>query len=159
MIKRRIFAILKYIMVIIIVIYLGVLLVQTGDSSRSFEQVAASLEFQLAQSELEEVGEIGFRNAYGLQMDEFEGVLMYAAPFRFSADEVLLLRLNHAAAVHDVRQIIEERIEERRNDFGDYAPEQTFLLEQASIVVRGTYIFVAIGEDAAIYTQLFLDSL
>ena len=159
MIVEKASGVAKYIIFGLIIVFIIIMLVFTGGSSRPFYQVAEPLANRLALSGLEAEDDMGFRQAFGYQMSDFSGVLFYTAPFRFSAEEVLLIQVHSSSQVNEVRRSIETRLEQRRGDFGDYAPEQTFLLDNATIIIRGTFIFVAVSDDAGDYARLFLDSL
>jgi len=54
---------------------------------------------------------------------------------------------------------VERRIEQRRNDFDGYAPEQVQLLENAQVLVRGRFVFMAVSPDAEQYRTAFVKSL
>ena len=151
--------IMKYTVVAMIVAYIVVLVINLGGSSKPFEVVAASVQAGIHTENLGRADDQRFRRNYGYNVADFDGVLLYASQFRLSAEEVLLIKVKSTSQVNEVRQVIEERLQSRRQDFDGYAPEQVQLIDQAQLVVRGNYIFLAVGQNADEYRKLFLNSL
>ena len=58
-----------------------------------------------------------------------------------------------------IRDAIETRLESRKTDFAEYAPKQAMMIEQAVILVRGKYVFMAVSPDAQEYAAVFTKSL
>ena len=59
----------------------------------------------------------------------------------------------------ELENAIEKRIEERKNVFDGYAPEQVKMLKEAQKSVRGTYVFLAISPDSNRYREAFTKAL
>ena len=58
-----------------------------------------------------------------------------------------------------VKEAVEKRLANRKNDFEGYAPKEVQLLEQSQLTVRGKFLFVAIAARAAEYKDTFAKSL
>ena len=76
-----------------------------------------------------------------------------------SAEEVLLIEVKSEKQVQEVRDAINERLESRKDAFEEYDSEQVKLLEDAQLLVRGKYIFMAVSPDAEVYATIFTKSL
>ena len=90
---------------------------------------------------------------------DYEGVLFYTSEFSMSAKEVLLVKVKNEHQIEQVKNAIEARLEDRKNSFEGYEPEQVQLLNEAAYVVRGNYIFLAVSPDAEAYRQALERSL
>ena len=151
--------ILKFGMAFLILVYIVLLLIYTSGSTKPFEEVASAVEEQLDQEALVKQDARALKRYYGLNSADYEGVMYYSAEFSISALEVLLVEVNTDQQVQEVRDAVEERLENRRNTFEGYAPEQAQLIEQAQILVRGRFIFLAVSPDAESYAAAFTNSL
>ena len=83
----------------------------------------------------------------------------YSSDASISVEEVLLIEAKNEAQTAEIREAVERRIEQRRNDFDGYAPEQVQLLENAQVLVRGRFVFMAVSPDAEQYRTAFVKSL
>lgn len=151
--------ILKYTVTALILAYVVVLMIFASGSTKSFEEVAASLEASLTSENLQKADAQGLKRYYGLNGADYEGVLLYTAKSSMSAEEILLVRTKSESQSQDVREAVEKRLENRKNDFDGYAPEQVQLLESAELSVRGNFVFLAVSPDAGKYKAVFSKSL
>ena len=95
----------------------------------------------------------------GLNAADYAGTAYYSAESTISASEVLLIRIKSDDQIKEITDAIDKRIESRKNDFGDYLPEQAGLLDNAKQSVRGAYVFYAVSPDADAYLKAFNSSL
>lgn len=151
--------ILKYVAAAAIIGYIALLLFYTGGSTKSFDEVRSVVEASLNTENLTEQGSQALKRYYGLNSEEYEGVMYYSSEFSISAEEVLLIRVKDESQVQQVRDAVEGRISDRLNDFEGFAPEEVQLLEEAQLLVRGKYIFLAIAPEAEVYADVFVTSL
>jgi len=159
MIGERMLDVCKYSLLLLVLLYLIFIVIPTGGSARVFEEVSEPIAIRVREEGLEPVSPQGFQQAYGIHRDDLEGVMLYVNGFRFSAEEVLLIQVSSLNQVDEVRDKIEQRIAKRLQEFGNHLPEQVAFLEEARIVVRGTYIFLAIGPNAEEFITIFLNNL
>jgi len=149
----------KIITTVLLISYIIILLVHLSGSNRSFEEVSAPLIRTLENTDLVEVNGQGFRNFYGVNPAELEGVVMFTSTFSLSAEEVLLIQVRHPEQINDLVRTIEESLIDRRKSFGEAAPEQVHYIDNAWLTVRGDYVFLAISPRATELRRIFLDSL
>ena len=157
--KNKVVTVGKYTATALLVFYIVVLMVTISGTNKSFEEVSGPLIRALEGTELVEVNGQGFRNFYGMDPAVLEGVMMFTNIFPLSAEEVLLIQVNHADQVNEVVQAIEERLATRRQSFGEAAPEEVQLIDNAQLTVRGDHIFLAVSPRATELRRIFLDSL
>lgn len=151
--------ILKWGAAFMILVYVVLLLIYTSGSTKPFDEVAAVVEAQLDKENLVRQDARALKRYYGLNSADYEGVMYYSAEFSISALEVLLIEAKTDQQVQEVRDAVEERLENRKNTFEGYAPEQAQLIRQAQIQVRGRFIFLAVSPDAEDYVAAFAKSL
>ena len=159
MVKERMLGLCKYPLLLLMLLYLIFFVMPTGGSARAFAEVSEPIAMRAREEGLETVSPQGFQQTYGIHRDDLEGVMLYVNGFRFSVEEVLLIQVSSSNQVDEVRDMIEHRIAERLQEFRNHLPEQAAFLEEARIVVRGTYIFLAIGPNAEEFITIFLKSL
>lgn len=152
-------AVLKYVAAAAIVGYVALLLLNISGSTKPFDEVKSAVENSLNTENLTEQGSQALKRYYGLNSEEYDGVLYYSSEFSISAEEVLLVCVKDDSQVQEVREAAEARIEDRLNDFEGYAPEEVQLLEEARLLVRGKYIFLAVAPEADVYADVFATSL
>lgn len=151
--------VLKCGMAFLILVYIALLLIYTSGSTKPFEEVSSAVEGLLDKENLVKQDARALKRYYGLNSADYEGFMYYSAEFSISALEVLLVEVKTDQQVQEVRDAVEERLESRRNTFEGYAPEQAQLIEQAQLLVRGRFIFLAVSPDAESYAAAFTNSL
>ena len=151
--------VMKYVALAAIIAFVVLLMLFMSGSSRPFDEVRADVGKSLAASGLKEQDSAAFRRNFGLNAADYAGVAYYSAESTISASEVLLIRIKSDDQIREITDAIDKRIESRKNDFGDYLPEQAGLLENAKQSVRGAYVFYAVSPDADAYLEAFNSSL
>lgn len=149
----------KWLLVALILAYLACLLWYTSGSTKPFEEVAEAVEQSLHTENLEKRDGQALKRYYGLNSADYAGVLYYSSEFSISAEEVLMIEANSENQVQEIRDTVEARLEGRKENFSDYAPEQAMMIERAAVIVRGRYVFVAVSPDAEQYAAVFRKSL
>lgn len=151
--------IMKYVVLILVLVFIVLLMLYASGSSRPFGEVEAGVSAALDKSVLTEQEPSAFKRNFGLNAADYGGVMYYSSEAAISAEEVLLVRVNSDDQIQQVTEAIEERVEAKKNDFDGYAPEQMKLLEDARQSVRGNYIFFAASSKADEYLEAFNRSL
>lgn len=151
--------ILKYCVLILIVAYIVVLMVFTSGSTKPFEKIEKAVENVLNTENIEKADVQGLKRYYGLNSADYDGVMLYTSIASMSAEEVLLIKVKDSAQVQSVKEAVQKRLENRKNDFEGYAPKEAKLIEQAQLSVRGNYIFLAVAPKAETYKDAFAKSL
>ncbi|MCD7867813.1 MAG: DUF4358 domain-containing protein, partial [Clostridiales bacterium] len=96
---------------------------------------------------------------YGLNVQDYDGVVLYAPEDNMDANELLLVRLADVSQSEDVEAAILERQQTQLNSFEGYAAEQTKLVQDYVLEIRGNYIFYMVGENVAQAQEAFLSCL
>ena len=148
-----------YIILGLIIAFVVVLMMFMSGSNRPFEEVQSEVEKSFDASELKEQDSAAIKRNFGLNAADYAGTAYYSAESTISASEVLLIRIKSDDQIKEITDAIDKRIESRKNDFGDYLPEQAGLLDNAKQSVRGAYVFYAVSPDADAYLKAFNNSL
>lgn len=158
-VKRYGFLTLRYVITVLLLIYIILLALFGGGSTRSFDEVANAISSAMTDQTMEEVDELGFKRRFGMNATEFDGVLMYANQFRLSADEVLLVKASSYQQLEELQARIETRMASRQQDFQGFSQEQAYHIEHAVITVRGLFLYLGVGPNAVELNRVFLDAL
>lgn len=151
--------ILKYVVSAMIIAYITVLMIFTSGSTKPFDKIEKAVESSLDTENLKKADVQGLKRYYGLNGADYDGVMLYSSEKSMSTEEVLLIKVKNEGQMQRVKDAVQKRIENRKNDFEGYAPEQVKLLEQAQLSVRGKYLFLAIAPKAEAYKDAFANSL
>lgn len=151
--------IMKYVVLLLTVVYIVLLMLYASGSSRPFEEVGAEVAAALDAEVLSEQDAARLKRNFGLNAADFDGVMYYASESNVSAEEVLLIKVSRDSQVRQVTAALERRLASRENDFEGYAPEQERMLKDAVQSVRGSYVFFAVSPDAGEYLSAFNRSL
>ena len=140
--KLKIASVMKYVVFLMIVVFVVLMLLYASGSSRPFSEVSEAVSASLDTENLTEQDDTAFKRNFGLNAADYDGV-----------------RVADSSQVQEVTSAIEKRIDSRRNDFEGYAPEEVKLLDDAVQSVRGNYIFFASAPKAGEYLSVFSSSL
>ncbi len=151
--------VMKYVMAALLIGYVVLVLIVTGGSSKSFEEVSGGVEASLNSKNLTRQSGQALKRYYGLNSADYKGAMLYSSDASISVEEVLVIEAKNEAQTAEIREAVERRIEKRRNDFDGYAPEQVQLLDKAQILVRGRFVFMAVSPNADRYRTAFVKSL
>lgn len=157
--KRDILNILRYILLLILVIYITLLFLAKGGSSASFEQVSEAVKKSADLSKMQEADSRRFRQFYGLNENDFENVMCYYTSQTMEVEELLLIKAKTAGDAEEAKEAVEARVQTQIKNFEGYGASQVKLLKNAVIKVRGDYVFMAVSPDAEKLAKAFKKSL
>jgi len=157
--RIRFVSVAKYVVLVAIFVYVIMLFVFISGTTRPFEEVTNGIRPAMGGTDLVEINGQGFRRIYGINPATLGGVMMFASEFRLSAEEVLVILVYDQDQIEPIRQTIEERLANQRQEFVDYNEDQVELIDNAQLVIRGNYIFFAVSERAKELRDIFLSSL
>ena len=149
----------KYVVMAVIIVYIVLLMIYASGSTRSFNEIEKAVESVLDTDNLKKAEGQGLKRYYGLNSADYEGVMLYTSESSMSAEEVLLIKVKNEGQRKRVKEAVEKRLANRKNDFEGYAPKEVQLLEQSQLTVRGKFLFLAIAPRAAEYKDTFAKSL
>ncbi len=133
--------------------------VNNPSSQTPIEEVKEATIANLDMSSLEEAPNRIFKRNYGLNANDYEGVVYYTGVNSLDVDEILIIRLADDAQSEELTTAINDRLETLKNSFENYGVDQYALLNASILDVQGNYLLYVVHPDAVIADQGFRDSL
>ncbi len=99
------------------------------------------------------------KKQFTFNAEEFDSFVYYKSDDVMNVRELLIIKVKEAEQIGAVVKEIEKVLENKKNLFESYAPEQSALLEKAIIETEQNFIFYAVGEDVAPAYSAFVNSL
>lgn len=160
-IQRHIFLyrVIRYGLILFLIVMAIILLTGNRESSASFESVSSKVQASITSDLMQESPVRYLKKNFGLDPADYDGVLIYTPSTNMHANEVLLVKLKSTAQADMVEQAIRERIDSQIHIFEGYAPEETALLQNAVVDVRGNYILYVTDSQADSIDEVFRNSL
>ena len=140
--------ILKSVMVIFLVVYLGRLYVSDYAADVSMDKISAALEQVSGVTDLSEPGVSGLRRFYQIDENDIDSYFFRKAASPMSVDEVLVVKANSSSEARAYLEAAQAHLESQKNIFEGYGTDQMALLGEASVEKRGAYVWYFCGENA-----------
>ena len=140
--------ILKSVMVIFLVVYLGRLYVSDYAADVSMDKISAALEQVSGVTDLSEPGVSGLRRFYQIDENDIDSYFFRKAASPMSVDEVLVVKANSSSEAGAYLEAAQAHLESQKNIFEGYGTDQMALLGEASVEKRGAYVWYFCGENA-----------
>ncbi|MEE1086613.1 MAG: DUF4358 domain-containing protein [Schaedlerella sp.] len=128
-------------------------------SDAEFDVVKAEVNKVSGFAEVPEAENRLIKRFYGLDPNEYEGIVLYAPQDDMAVEEMLLVKLKDISQQESVQAAIEKRLDTQLTSFEGYGAEQVAMLNKHVLSVEGNYIFYMVGENTQKAQKVFLDSL
>ena len=151
--------ILKSVMVIFLVVYLGRLYVSDYAADVSMDKISAALEQVSGVTDLSEPGVSGLRRFYQIDENDIDSYFFRKAASPTSVDEVLVVKANSSSEASAYLEAAQAHLESQKNIFEGYGTDQMALLGEASVEKRGAYVWYFCGENAQELRQALLSMI
>lgn len=151
--------ILKSVMVIFLVVYLGRLYVSDYAADVSMDKISAALEQVSGVTDLSEPGVSGLRRFYQIDENDIDSYFFRKAASPMSVDEVLVVKANSSSEASAYLEAAQAHLESQKNIFEGYGTDQMALLGEASVEKRGAYVWYFCGENAQELRQALLSMI
>ena len=151
--------ILKSVMVIFLVVYLGRLYVSDYAADISMDKISAALEQVSGVTDLSEPGVSGLRRFYQIDENDIDSYFFRKAASPMSVDEVLVVKANSSSEAGAYLEAAQAHLESQKNIFEGYGTDQMALLGEASVEKRGAYVWYFCGENAQELRQALLSMI
>lgn len=151
--------ILKSVMVIFLVVYLGRLYVSDYAADVSMDKISAALEQVSGVTDLSEPGVSGLRRFYQIDENDIDSYFFRKAASPMSVDEVLVVKANSSSEAGAYLEAAQAHLESQKNIFEGYGTDQMALLGKASVEKRGAYVWYFCGENAQELRQALLSMI
>lgn len=151
--------ILKSVMVIFLVVYLGRLYVSDYAADVSMDKISAALEQVSGVTDLSEPGVSGLRRFYQIDENDIDSYFFRKAASPMSVDEVLVVKANSSSEAGAYLEAAQAHLESQKNIFEGYGTDQMAFLGEASVEKRGAYVWYFCGENAQELRQALLSMI
>ena len=151
--------IIKSVMVIFLVVYLGCLYVSYYAADVSMDKISAALEQVSGVTDLSEPGVSGLRRFYQIDENDIDSYFFRKAASPMSVDEVLVVKANSSSEAGAYLEAAQAHLESQKNIFEGYGTDQMALLGEASVEKRGAYVWYFCGENAQELRQALLSMI
>lgn len=151
--------IIKSVMVIFLVVYLGRLYVSDYAADVSMDKISAALEQISGVTDLSEPGVSGLRRFYQIDENDIDSYFFRKAASPMSVDEVLVVKANSSSEAGAYLEAAQAHLESQKNIFEGYGTDQMALLGEASVEKRGAYVWYFCGENAQELRQALLSMI
>lgn len=151
--------IIKSVMVIFLIVYLGRLYVSDYAADVSMDKISAALEQVSGVTDLSEPGVSGLRRFYQIDENDIDSYFFRKAASPMSVDEVLVVKANSSSEAGAYLEAAQAHLESQKNIFEGYGTDQMALLGEASVEKRGAYVWYFCGENAQELRQALLSMI
>ena len=150
---------LKYACILAVLIFVVSLLYGEANSNANIEDVESAVVASMDVSGMEKASNRMIKRLYGLNANDYAGVVLYISTFNMDVEEILLVKLNDQSQAETVQAAAENRKETQLTNFDGYGVEQCQLLDDSILEVKGNYVFFVVSPNAKEAEKAFLSSL
>ncbi len=158
-VRIPILEIAKWLALVFVLLFLYLISAQGRESQTEFSVMTEAVTSAADLSSMQQADDQMIKRLYGLDPDEYEGVLLYYPTTNMGAEELLLVKLSDTTQQETVRAAMDNRIASQKASFDGYGVDQYEMLEQSVIEVRGNYMLLIVASDTAPVRQAFLNAL
>ncbi len=102
-----------------------------------------------------ECSTLKIKEVYGINKDECEGCVLYMAEDTMDVREILVIKASKESQTEIFKTSIEQRLEKQKQSFDGYGVEQTKLLNDSVIKIKGKYVMFVVNENAHEFENAF----
>lgn len=157
--KENWLSFIRYGMLVLLVVFIVALLGADKTSEAKIEAVEKAVEKEVPLTGMHSVQSQMVKRLYGLNVNDYEGVVLYISDSNMGAEELLIVKLADTSQAEAVESAVQTRIENQENSFEGYGVEQYQLLQEHVLDVEGNYVFFMVHKDAQKAQNAFLNSL
>lgn len=96
---------------------------------------------------------------YGLNLNDFEEVLIYVPANYMDVSELLVIKAKDPAQLDLIEEAVDTRNAMQLESFGGYGPEQVALLDNYEFKIIGNTLFYCVSPDASVLKDTFIKSM
>ncbi|MFQ8688443.1 MAG: DUF4358 domain-containing protein [Blautia sp.] len=157
--KENWLALIRGGMLILLLFFIVGLMGSDKTSKAEIATVEKAIEKQVPLTGMHSVQNQMLKRLYGLNGNDYEGVVLYISNSNMGAEELLVVKLSDTSQEDAVREAVETRVQNQENSFEGYGVEQYQLLQEHVLDVEGNYVFFMVHKEAAKAQSAFQDSL
>ena len=133
----------------LLVVFIAFLFIRaSGGTDKPMAEIAPPVLAELESAGLTEKTAIEAAKVFVYDRDKAAETVYSANESVMDVSEVLMIKLADSADAQEIKAAIEKRVEEQKNLYKSYAPQQYALLERCVIQVSGNTVFYCTAENA-----------
>ena len=156
---RKFLPYIKIILVVLLLVFIALDMKSDDISNAKIEDVEKAVVNAAGVSDMEKSSNRMIKRFYGLNPQDYDGAVLYAPKDNMDVHEIFIVKLTDVSQTEEVKAAIEERLDTQKKSFEGYGAEQTKLLNDHVLVIKGNYIFYMVGENTSEAQKVFLNSL
>ena len=146
------------IVIVIVLIIIAVLGIIINNSNKSIQINIEDLATKIAEcgafeDEIAKIDSEMIMSDYNITTDEVEGFVSYQGSGATS-EEIVILKVKDKSNLNDVKDKINSRIQERKQAFQSYLPEEVGKIDNNILRVEGNYIIFCVSNDSSKVNQI-----
>ena len=157
--KENWLSFIRYGMLMLLVVFIVALLGADKTSETKIETVEKAVEKEVPLTGMHSVQSQMVKRLYGLNVNDYEGVVLYISDSNMGAEELLIVKLADTSQAEAVESAVQTRIENQENSFEGYGVEQYQLLQEHVLDVEGNYVFFMVHKESQKAQKAFLNNL
>lgn len=155
----RMMTILKILMLCFLFGFLFYLNTKDNTADKPISEISKQLEKGKEVNTLVKGDANSLKRYYNLNANDYDGFLLWTSENPMDVDEMIVIKAKSDEQVDALEESIETRIKTQRQNFEGYGAEQTALLEESIVDIKGKYIFFAVSQNASSWEKIFLESI
>lgn len=151
--------ILKYLMVLVLVMYVVFLISREGSSDVPVDTIEKNITKVMKTKGMSKGSAQDLKKYYGLNANDYDGVMLYIPNDVMSVNEVLVVKVKDESQIEDIEKAVQTRLDTQKKSFEGYGVEQTQLLRSAVVESKGSYTILVVSKDADKIDEAFRKSI
>ena len=124
--KENWLSFIRYGMLMLLVVFIVALLGADKTSETKIETVEKAVEKEVPLTGMHSVQSQMVKRLYGLNVNDYEGVVLYISDSNMGAEELLIVKLADTSQAEAVESAVQTRIENQENSFEGYGVEDVY---------------------------------
>lgn len=154
--RQRLFEI---ICVVLLAAFIGIMLFQNSGSSKTAEEVFTPVTEQVDLEALKILDNKTLVKEFSFGEEDVENVIYISSDSVMEVRELLLVEVKSRDDVQKISELIKSRVESKKALFKNYAPEQSALLENYTLVKKGKFILYTVYDSPEKIVKAFKKAL
>lgn len=151
--------VVKYILILFLLVFIVSLLSSGEISDADLKDVSKQVVKAYGAEGLAAADNRMVKRLYGINANDYEGVTLYVSDSNMKVEELLIVKLKDVSQSGAVEAAIEGRLDKQLESFEGYGVEQSKLLKDHVLDVKGNYILYVVDKKAKKADKAFQKSL
>ena len=121
----------------------------------SMEDIKSAVSEAADFSGMEEFGNSQLKKDFGINANDYEGVIYYGHQSVMDCEKVLIIKLSDSSQGKDLAKSVKEIRTADMDMFRSYAPDQYKLLDECVIEQKGNYFIYVVSDNARAVEKAF----